>query len=232
FVSSCRQSPIHMWDAVTGQLRSSYRAYNHLDEIVAAYSLTFSLDGTKLYGGFNKMIRVFDTSRPGRDFQKRPTFTGKVGGQPGIISCLAASPQGGGLYAAGSYSRGIALYYEPDGKMVCVFEGQQGGVTHIAFSPDGTKLYSGGRKDPEILCWDLRKPGQILFVALRHVETNQRIYFDQDSSGQYLFSANHNGHIYVWDTKRAPIQRTPDTDFMLEPISVFRAHDDAVNGVR
>jgi hypothetical protein len=27
-----------------------------------------------------------------------------------------------------------------------MFEGQQGGVTHIAFSPDGTKLYSGGRK--------------------------------------------------------------------------------------
>ena len=29
-----------------------------------------------------------------------------MGGQPGIISCLAASPQGGGLYAAGSYARG------------------------------------------------------------------------------------------------------------------------------
>ena len=40
----------------------------------------------------------------------------------------------------------VALYYEPAGDMVCVFEGQQGGVTHIAFSPDGTKLYSGGRK--------------------------------------------------------------------------------------
>ena len=30
--------------------------------------------------------------------------------------------------------------------MVCMFQGQQGGVTHILFSPDGTKLYSGGRK--------------------------------------------------------------------------------------
>ena len=27
-----------------------------------------------------------------------------------------------------------------------MFQGQQGGVTQLAFSPDGTKLYSGGRK--------------------------------------------------------------------------------------
>ena len=27
-----------------------------------------------------------------------------------------------------------------------MFQGQQGGVTQLTFSPDGTKLYSGGRK--------------------------------------------------------------------------------------
>ena len=27
-----------------------------------------------------------------------------------------------------------------------MFQGQQGGVTQLAFSSDGTKLYSGGRK--------------------------------------------------------------------------------------
>jgi len=40
----------------------------------------------------------------------------------------------------------VALYSEPAGAMVCMFEGQQGGVTQVKFSPDGTKLYSGGRK--------------------------------------------------------------------------------------
>lgn len=40
----------------------------------------------------------------------------------------------------------VGLYYESQGEAVFVFEGQQGGVTHIAFSPDGTKLFSGGRK--------------------------------------------------------------------------------------
>ena len=72
------------------------------------------------------------------------------------------------------------MYSEPDGMMTVMFQGQQGGVTHVAFSPDGTKLYSGGRKDPEILCWDLRNPGKILYTMMRQVATNQRIYFDQD----------------------------------------------------
>ena len=40
----------------------------------------------------------------------------------------------------------VALYHEPQGEMICLFQGQQGGVTQLAFSPDGTKLYSGGRK--------------------------------------------------------------------------------------
>ncbi|KAK3602482.1 hypothetical protein CHS0354_022348 [Potamilus streckersoni] len=177
-VSTSRDSPIHMWDAFTGELRCSYRAFSHVDELTPAYSLHFEPDGDKLYCGFNKMIRVFDVSRPGRDCQERPTYAKQ--GQAGIISCITHSPTDRGVYAAGSYSRTISVYHDPAGEMVCMFQGQQGGVTHIAFSPDGTKLYSGGRKDSEILCWDMRNPGQILFTALRQVESNQRIYFDQD----------------------------------------------------
>ena len=28
---------------------------------------------------------------------------------------------------------------------MCILEGQQGGVTHLIFSPDGERLYSGER---------------------------------------------------------------------------------------
>ena len=37
------------------------------DELVSASSVAFSLDGSKIYCGFNKAIRIFDSSRPGRD---------------------------------------------------------------------------------------------------------------------------------------------------------------------
>jgi hypothetical protein len=42
--------------------------------VVAAHCVKFSSDGNKIYCGFNKMIRVFDVTRPGRDFESRPTF--------------------------------------------------------------------------------------------------------------------------------------------------------------
>ena len=102
------------------------------------------------------------------------------------------------------------LYSEPDGTALCVLEGHRGGVTHVKFSPDGIVLYSGGRKDPEILwynyfslrysrlllnstitgsiSWDLRNPGHVLFTMNRVIETNQRIYFDLDPSGRYLIT--------------------------------------------
>ena len=31
-----------------------------------------------------------------------------------------------------------------------------GGVTHLKFAPDGRLLFSGSRKDNEIVCWDIR----------------------------------------------------------------------------
>ena len=39
-------------------------------------------------------------------------------------------------------------------------EGQRGGLTHVQFTCDGGKLLAGGRKDDEILVWDMRNPGE------------------------------------------------------------------------
>ena len=35
-------------------------------------------------------------------------------------------------------------------------------------------------QDNEILCWDMRNPGRVLYRLVRSVTTNQRIYFDMD----------------------------------------------------
>ncbi|KAL3256815.1 hypothetical protein MRX96_017105 [Rhipicephalus microplus] len=71
-------------------------------------------------------------------------FAVKKLGQPGIISCFAFSPLG--VYAAGSYCKTVAVYSESDGVLQFILSGHQGGVTHLRFSPDGQRLYSGGRK--------------------------------------------------------------------------------------
>lgn len=43
------------------------------DEIVAAHSIGFAGQGTYVLAGFNKTIRIFHTSRPGRDFVQKST---------------------------------------------------------------------------------------------------------------------------------------------------------------
>uniref|UniRef100_A0A1D5QZV1 Telomerase Cajal body protein 1 n=2 Tax=Macaca TaxID=9539 RepID=A0A1D5QZV1_MACMU len=176
--SSSRENPIHIWDAFTGELRASFRAYNHLDELTAAHSLCFSPDGSQLFCGFNRTVRVFSTARPGRDCEVRATFAKKQG-QSGIISCIAFSPAQP-LYACGSYGRSLGLYAWGDGSPLALLGGHQGGITHLCFHPDGNRFFSGARKDAELLCWDLRQPGYPLWSLGREVTTNQRIYFDLD----------------------------------------------------
>ncbi|XP_032400527.1 telomerase Cajal body protein 1 isoform X1 [Etheostoma spectabile] len=225
--SSSRDNPVHVWDAFYGEVRASFRPYNHLDELTAAHSLCFSPDGTQLYCGFDKTVRVFYTERPGRDCEERPTVVKKQG-QSGIISCFGFSPCQS-VYACGSYSRCAGLYSSQDGTLLALLPTRHhGGLTHLLFSPDGNYLYTGGRKDPEILCWDLREPGKVVFSLKRNVATNQRIYFDLDLSGRYLLSGNTEGVVSVWDTLTAP----PDgNEELLQPQLRFQAHWDCTNGV-
>ncbi|XP_012631492.2 telomerase Cajal body protein 1 [Microcebus murinus] len=221
--SSSRENPIHIWDAFTGELRASFRSYNHLDELTAAHSLCFSPDGSQLFCGFNRTVRVFSTSRPGRDCEVRATFAKKQG-QSGIISCIAFSPAQP-LYACGSYGRSLGLYAWDDGSLLALLGGHQGGITHLCFHPDGNRFFSGARKDAELLCWDLRQPGHPLWSLSREVTTNQRIYFDLDPTGQFLVSGSTSGAVSVWDTSGA------GDDGKLEPVLSFLPQKDCTNGV-
>ncbi|XP_024604187.1 telomerase Cajal body protein 1 [Neophocaena asiaeorientalis asiaeorientalis] len=221
--SSSRENPIHIWDAFTGELRASFRSYNHLDELTAAHSLCFSPDGSQLFCGFNRTVRIFSTSRPGRDCEVRATFAKKQG-QSGIISCIAFSPTQP-LYACGSYGRSLGLYTWDDGSPLALLGGHRGGITHLCFHPDGNRFFSGARKDAELLCWDLRQPGRPLWSLSREVTTNQRIYFDLDPSGQFLVSGSTSGAVSVWDTGAAGHEGRP------EPVLSFLPQKDCTNGV-
>ena len=68
WVSSGHEGPIHVWDAFTGNLRCSYRGYNNVDQLEAAISVTFSIDGQSIFCGYKKNVKIFSTSRPGREY--------------------------------------------------------------------------------------------------------------------------------------------------------------------
>ncbi|CAM9170103.1 unnamed protein product [Phaeothamnion confervicola] len=223
FISTCRDHPIHMWDAFTGALRATYRAYDHMDEISAANSVCFNACGDRILAGYNRMVRIFDTANPGRDFEARPTSKTRRtrDGQRGIISAMAACPDGSGLFAAGSYSGTICLYSEKNRGGVVELPAEMGGITQVKFAPDGWHLFSGARKDPKIMCWDVRKPGQPLGCFHRKADTNQRIAFDIDPAGHLLVSGGTDGRVSVFDLATGATVDCPG----------FERQPDCVNGV-
>uniref|UniRef100_A0ACB8EXU2 Uncharacterized protein n=1 Tax=Sphaerodactylus townsendi TaxID=933632 RepID=A0ACB8EXU2_9SAUR len=157
----------------------------------------------------------------------RQSSSTKKQGQSGIISCIAFSPTQP-VYACASYSKTVGLYSRAEGDPLALLHGHRGGVTHAQFSPEGFHLYTGGRKDSEILCWDLRQPGEVLFSMCRTVATNQRLYFDLDLSGRYLVSGGTEGLITVWDTSQPPSSGPRP---VLQPVLQFQALQDCINGV-
>ncbi|CAN6457758.1 unnamed protein product [Victoria cruziana] len=218
FATTTRDHPVHLWDSISGQLRCTYRAYDNMDEITAAYSVAFNPSGTKLFAGYNKAIRAFDLHRPGRDFEHYPTLSGNKDGLPGIISCISFSPYNG-MLAAGSYSQTTALYAEDTMELLYLLHGQLGGVTQVLFSKDGNYLYTGGRKDPYILCWDVRNTVSILYKLYRSSEsTNQRIAFDIEPCGAHLGTGGQDGHVHIYDLQTG------------QWTASFQAASDTVNG--
>lgn len=244
FISTSRDHPIHLWDACTGRIRCSYRAFDQMDELASANSIAFNLDGSKIYCGFNKVVRVFDSARPGRDFTEIHTVAKKqlhrkgrnrfalTMNQSGIISSIGFSREYNGLFALGSFSKSIGLYSTNDNKLLHMLnadvDGHLGGITQVKFTDDGLYLFSGGRKDRELICWDMRNTTMPLFKLLRAVNTNQRIQFDIDRCGCHVVSGDSNNVINVWDLNDIFDNITDDV-ISHQPTHQYVAHEDAVN---
>ncbi|GMH37475.1 hypothetical protein BSKO_05348 [Bryopsis sp. KO-2023] len=220
FLSTCRKNPIHLWDACSGNLRATYRAYDQADEITAAISVGFSNDGACICAGYKQVIRVFDTARPGRDYDEFKTHSKNQLGQQGLISCLAWSPSDKKLLAAGSYNGSVGMYASDDGELLALLEGHTGGVTQVKFSVDGNYLYSGARKDSQLICWDIRHTKMAVYVMERGTSiTNQRIQFDIEPCGRHLVTGGEQGRLDVFDLTTG------------EKLSGDVIGEDAVNGV-
>ena len=224
-VTTGRYQPVHLYSQrpVSLQLEGSYKCINRLDELSHAFSLATDQPVTSLYCGLVGEVRVFDVSRPGRECWSH--VTKGEGGQGGIISCLATSPALP-VYAAGSYDRTVGVYSK-EGDRLCVLKGHQGGVTQVTFTSDGSTLLSGGRKDSEIIAWDLRQPGRVLFTCCRVVDTNQTVAFTLSPCHKFLMSANTDGSVRLWELTG----KTDPVTGQLEPLAGWMLHRDAVTGV-
>ncbi|XP_011310514.1 telomerase Cajal body protein 1 [Fopius arisanus] len=220
FISTSKETPIHLWDAFTGQLRATYRAYNQVDEVEAAISVQFSDHGQTVWAGFKGALRSFDTNRPGRQIEDiflKHDFPNVTG----IVSCIRENPKMPGLLAFGTYSKCIGLY---NNGPLCSFKASSG-VTQVEFSPCGTKLYAAVRRNDEFVCWDLRNPGIILYsLEGRRSNTNQRIQFSSSPDGNDVISGGTNGVVNVWKTSEINCSE-------IQPSWRISLSGDCVNGV-
>lgn len=224
FATSSRDHPVHIWDAFTGELRTTFRSYNNVDEIWAPHSIGFSHTGAHLVCGFKNKIHLFDVERPGRNYTER-TLNGKGPSQSGIVSSIAFSPAAPSVFACGTFAHSVGIY-DTATKGPSALLQLDGGVTHMLLSPCGTFLYIGMRQRDGILCYDLRNLDAPIALFPRSVRTNQRIYFDLDRSGTLLTTGSQDGTCLVYDVTAAPASEGGET----EPLYRISAHDGAVNG--
>jgi WD domain, G-beta repeat len=72
----------------------------------------------------------------------------------------------------------------------------------------GNFVYSGARRDPHILCWDVRYTGECLYRLAGHAaDSAQRVGFDIEPSGRLLFAGGTDGHVRVYDLAEGSLVR-------------------------
>jgi WD40 repeat protein len=120
--------------------------------VTAARTVAFDPTGVQIHCGFDTMIRTFDITRPGRQCIERKLKHPAISelSQPGIVSSIAVNPSLRNLMAVGTYLKTVGLYNNEDSSVICILEGHMGGVTQVMFSPDGSKMFSGGRRVCEV----------------------------------------------------------------------------------
>ncbi|KAK9422773.1 putative Guanine nucleotide-binding protein negative regulator 1 [Seiridium unicorne] len=203
------------------------------ETFLTATSLLWSSPGSHFIAGCKNFLARFDVSRTGQEPvlriktipSERHLSKGGGVGMRGTISTLSAPPSqqghGGGLVAAGTWTRWIGLYdFDQAGECASTWsiesaakqtavdgcDGIHGdGISQTLWSPCGRYLLVSERKSRGILVYDVRVTGQLLgWLEGRDTVSNQRITCDvfpsqQEYGGFEVWSGTGSGTVKVWE---------------------------------
>ncbi|PWY68425.1 WD40 repeat-like protein [Aspergillus heteromorphus CBS 117.55] len=224
-LSSIRDHPIRLSSVLAPTSLATYSLVNPMTEaFITPHSMLYpsALGGTHFLTGSDSLICLFDVSRPGNDGpiasmptipSKRKQMVGGGVGMKGIVSAMSMDPTGGGILAAGTFTRHVGLYgSHGTGESLGTFsiaktEAQRHidgrGVTQLLWSPCGRYLYVAERKSDGVLIYDIRVTGQLLgWLQGRRALTNQRMKIDVVPSGEggshEIWAGGTDGCMRVW----------------------------------
>ncbi|KAI1635386.1 hypothetical protein F4809DRAFT_651188 [Biscogniauxia mediterranea] len=220
------------------------------ETFLAATSLVWPAPGTHFVAGARSLLARYDASRAGdgpvsriRTIpSERHLSKGGGVGMRGAVSALGHEPGGGGgLIAAGTWTRWVGLYDFGVGECVATWGiasaadddevggGGGDGVTQTVWSPCGRYLVVAERKARAALVYDVRVTGRLLgWLAGREAACNQRIGCDvfpghDDGGGFEVWSGSAGGAVRVWEG-------VGGREGAHEPAWGWRAHDRSAVG--
>uniref|UniRef100_A0A0N4ZEV6 WD repeat-containing protein 79 n=1 Tax=Parastrongyloides trichosuri TaxID=131310 RepID=A0A0N4ZEV6_PARTI len=218
------QSPIHVYD-VYGECINTFKGINHLDEMDTAKSICFTNQSDYILGGYKDKIRVFNMERSGKQLYDIDTYKKYHGGQKGCFTCIRMNPSDNNIFAGATTGNNIGIYSLNDKDYQSLIGHELNGVTWMVYSPDGQYIFIGGKKNEGIICYDTRMMGIKLYDIARHSTSNQRIEFEIDSSGSYLFSGSTFGTLNVTDLRQgSSFQTTKEFNLLNTSIPSLSLH--------
>lgn len=155
-------------------------------------SLSLSPDGSQLLSTIARGCYVWDATS-GELVIQGPK--GVIQGPKGVV--MAVFAPGSQLAASCLFSGSIVLWDTFSGKIIGhPLEPHQGAIYAVAFSPDGTRLISGGQSCA-IIMWDVQSGTIIRDSPAAHRKTLMCLVFSPN--GSCYASGSRDGTICIWD---------------------------------
>jgi WD40 repeat protein len=200
-----REAQVYLWDVQLSQLVRSFPAPEPTYEGMfdPAPAIAISQDGTRLVAGWEDGTWQWDV-RSGEAVAVTTRDEGgerfwKTLGPRSFTPCFVdfeASPDG--LSTTRSDLDGVVIVAErSSGAEIGRLEGHLGQVYCAAFSPDGTRIATGGN-DATVRIWNAQT-FELLLILRGHDQYVKDVEFSPD--GSMLASASGDRTVRLWDTK-------------------------------
>lgn len=186
-----RLSVVTVWDLDAG--KSVDIETGHTEGI---RSMAFSPDGRRLLTSDRKggTVRLWDWQR-----QTELLSFDQIAENAEV---LAVGPDGRRFVTGGRSSGGpCAIWNAETGNLLCTLKEGKGGIRAAAFSPDGSRVATGGG-DRAVRLWRVAD-GQQLLAWEGHAGAVEALVFSP--SGAEIASACHDGAVKVWDSHTGEI---------------------------